>query len=56
MQQRQTGKPPANTARKGTAAAPAEAAAPATTPADATTGAGGDKQIRTVGPTFIPTR
>ena len=56
MQQRQTGKPPSNTARKGTAAAPAEAAAPATTPADATTGAGGDKQIRTVGPTFIPTR
>ena len=56
MQQRQTGKPPANTARKGTAAAPVEAAAPATTPADASTGAGGDKQIRTVGPTFIPTR
>ncbi|WP_315714512.1 MULTISPECIES: DUF2865 domain-containing protein [unclassified Bradyrhizobium] len=52
MQQRQTGKPPANAARKG--AAPADAAAPAT--ADATTGAGGDKQIRTVGPTFIPAR
>lgn len=49
MQQRQTGKPTA--AKKG--AAPADAA-PAT--ADATTGAGGDKQIRTVGPTFIPAR
>ncbi|MGJ5196114.1 DUF2865 domain-containing protein [Bradyrhizobium sp. HKCCYLRH1030] len=52
MQQRQTGKPPANAARKG--ATPADAAAPAT--ADTTTGAGGDKQIRTVGPTFIPAR
>lgn len=53
MQQRQTGKPPATAAKKG--AAPADAAPPAAT-ADTTTGAGGDKQIRTVGPTFIPAR
>ncbi|MGJ4950113.1 DUF2865 domain-containing protein [Bradyrhizobium sp. HKCCYLS20291] len=52
MQQRQTGKPPAG-AKKGAAPA-AEAAAPPTTTADTTTGA--DKQIRTVGPTFIPPR
>ncbi|MGJ4925761.1 DUF2865 domain-containing protein [Bradyrhizobium sp. HKCCYLS2038] len=51
MQQRQTGKPPAG-AKKG--AAPAAEAAPPTTTADTTTGA--DKQIRTVGPTFIPPR
>ncbi|CAL78431.1 conserved hypothetical protein; putative secreted protein [Bradyrhizobium sp. ORS 278] len=54
MQQRQTGKPSATAAKKG--AAPAEAAAPPTTTADTTTGAGADKQIRTVGPTFIPPR
>ncbi|CCE00234.1 DUF2865 domain-containing protein [Bradyrhizobium sp. STM 3809] len=51
MQQRQTGKPPATAAKKG--AAPADATAPTTAAAD---GAGGDKQIRTVGPTFIPAR
>ncbi|MGY3453433.1 DUF2865 domain-containing protein [Bradyrhizobium sp. USDA 4353] len=51
MQQRQTAKPPATAAKKG--AAPAEAAAPNTATAD---GAAGDKQIRTVGPTFIPAR
>ncbi|GLH76169.1 hypothetical protein SSBR45G_10770 [Bradyrhizobium sp. SSBR45G] len=53
MQQRQTGKPPATAAKKG--AAPADAAPPTTT-ADTTTSAGADKQIRTVGPTFIPPR
>ncbi len=53
MQQRQSGKPPVSGAKKG--GAPADAA-PATTAADTTTGAGGDKQIRTVGPTFIPAR
>jgi hypothetical protein len=51
MQQRQTGKPVAG--KKG--AAPADPAS-STTTADTTTGAGGDKQIRTVGPTFIPAR
>ncbi|MGJ5177471.1 DUF2865 domain-containing protein [Bradyrhizobium oligotrophicum] len=54
MQQRQTGKPPATAAKKGGAPADTTATAPAA--ADATTGAGGDKQIRTVGPTFIPAR
>jgi hypothetical protein len=55
MQQRQTGRPVAT--KKGGAATtpetPAANAAPATTP---DTSAGGDKQIRTVGPTFIPAR
>ena len=54
MQQRQTGRPVA--AKKGAAApaeTPAASAAPAATPDAA---AGGDKQIRTVGPTFIPAR
>ncbi|MGC2779680.1 MAG: DUF2865 domain-containing protein [Bradyrhizobium sp.] len=54
MQQRQTSKPPANASRRGAAPADAAATAP-TTSADTTTG-NGDKQIRTVGPTFIPTR
>jgi hypothetical protein len=51
MQQRQTGKPVAT--KRGAAPAP-EAAAPAPAPDAAATG--GDKQIRSVGPTFIPAR
>ncbi|MGJ4939821.1 DUF2865 domain-containing protein [Bradyrhizobium sp. HKCCYLS1011] len=55
MQQRQTGKASPASARKGAAPAAADTA-PATTP-DATTGTSSDnKQIRTVGPTFIPAR
>ncbi len=61
MQQRaaQPKTPPATTAKKGaapagtTAGAPPAATAPSTPPAD-TTATANDKQIRTVGPTFIP--
>jgi hypothetical protein len=51
MQQRQTGRAPA--AKKG-AAAPDASTAPASTPDAAANG--DNKQIRTVGPTFIPAR
>jgi hypothetical protein len=57
MQQRPVSRPAPASSRKGTAPAAAEAApAPAPAPT-ATTGANADnKQIRTVGPTFIPAR
>ncbi|MET0678854.1 MAG: DUF2865 domain-containing protein [Bradyrhizobium sp.] len=52
MQQRQTGKAPVSS-KKGPTTAPDTAAAPAPAPE---AGNSGDKQIRTVGPTFIPAR
>jgi Protein of unknown function (DUF2865) len=52
MQQRQTGRTPAP--KKGATATP-DASAPSTPAPDASAGASGNnKQIRTVGPTFIP--
>jgi hypothetical protein len=52
--QRPTGRPAAN-AKKGATTPDAAATAPPTTP-DAAAGASDNKQIRTVGPTFIPAR
>jgi Protein of unknown function (DUF2865) len=52
MQQRQTGRAPA---KKGAATTPDSSAAPAPAP-DASASNGDNKQIRTVGPTFIPAR
>jgi hypothetical protein len=63
MSRAPTPKAAPTTAKKGaappatTAGTPApDAAPPAEAPAAASTGAAGDKQIRTVGPTFIPAR
>jgi hypothetical protein len=53
MQQRQSGRPAAN-AKKGAATTPEAASTPPAPTPDAA--ASGDKQIRTVGPTFIPAR
>jgi uncharacterized protein DUF2865 len=54
MQQRPVTRPAPASARRGVPAAPDTATAPAPTP-DTTTGTNADnKQIRTVGPTFIP--
>jgi hypothetical protein len=55
MQQRQAKQAPASAKKGAAAAATPDAPAPATAP-DATTAGGDNKQIRTVGPTFIPAR